>query len=100
MATPHPLMTLGKQNMAKKPFKLAASDSCGDVCAAECPVNGQKVLVVTVYISPNSLSDDCKSLICVQNVLSFWRGEVVTIRQSYWQVTLTSTCKIITMPNL
>jgi hypothetical protein len=52
MATPHLLMKLDKQNMAKTSFKLATSDSCGDVCAAECPVNGQKVLVVTVYVSP------------------------------------------------
>jgi hypothetical protein len=43
-------------------FKLAASDSCGDVCAAECPVNGQKVLVVTVHVSPNTPWDDWKSL--------------------------------------
>jgi hypothetical protein len=63
MATPHPLMKLDKQNMAKTPSKLAASDSCGDVCAAECPVNGQKALVVTVYVSPNVPRDDWKSLI-------------------------------------
>jgi hypothetical protein len=63
MATPHLLMKLHKQNVAKTSFKLAASDSCGDVCAAECPVNGQKVLVVTVYASPNTSSDDLKSLI-------------------------------------
>jgi hypothetical protein len=44
-------------------FKLAASESCGDVCAAECLVNGQKVLVVTVYVFPNTPSDDWKSLI-------------------------------------
>jgi hypothetical protein len=36
--------------MAKTSFKLPASDLCGDACAAECPVNGQKVLVVTVRI--------------------------------------------------
>jgi hypothetical protein len=56
MATPHLVMKLGKQNMAKTSFKLAASDSCGDVCAAECPVNGQKVLVVTVCVPPNTPS--------------------------------------------
>jgi hypothetical protein len=56
MATPHPLMKLDKQNMAKTSFKLPASDSCGDVCAAECLVNGQKVLVVTVYVSPSIYS--------------------------------------------
>jgi hypothetical protein len=60
MATPHPLMKLDKQNMAKTSFKLPASDSCGDVCAAECPVNGQKMLVVTVHVSPNTPSDDWK----------------------------------------
>jgi hypothetical protein len=58
MATPHLLMKLVKQNMAKTTFKLPTSDSCGDVCAAECPVNGQKVLVVTVYVSTNTPSDD------------------------------------------
>jgi hypothetical protein len=41
MATPHLLTKLDKQNMAKTSFKLPASDSCGDVCAADCPVNGQ-----------------------------------------------------------
>jgi hypothetical protein len=63
MATPHLLMKLDTQNMAKTSSKLPASESCGDVCAAECPVNGQKALVVTVYVSPNPPSDDWKSLI-------------------------------------
>jgi hypothetical protein len=63
MATLHFLMKLDKQNMAKTSFKLPASDSCGDVCAAKCPVNGQKVLVVTRYVSPNTPSDEWKSLI-------------------------------------
>jgi predicted metalloenzyme YecM len=58
MATPHLLMKLHKQNVAKTSFKLSASDSCGDVCAAECLVNGQKMLVVTMYVSPNIPSDD------------------------------------------
>jgi exonuclease III len=63
MATPHLLMKLDKQNTANTSFKLAASDSCGDVCAAECRANGQKVLVVTVYVSPNTPSYNWKSLI-------------------------------------
>jgi hypothetical protein len=63
VAMPHLLMNLDKQNMVKTSFKLPASDSCGDVCAAECLVNGQKVLVVTVYVSPNTPSDNWKSLI-------------------------------------
>jgi hypothetical protein len=50
MATPQFLMKLNKQNMAKTPLKLPASDSCGDVCAVQCLVNGQKMLVVAVYI--------------------------------------------------
>jgi hypothetical protein len=58
MATPHLLMKLDKQNMTKTSFKLPTSDSCGDVCAAECLVNGQIVLVVAVYVSPNTPSDD------------------------------------------
>jgi hypothetical protein len=58
MAKPHFLMKLDKQNMAKTSFKLPASESCGDVCAAECLVNGQKGLVVTVYISPNTPGND------------------------------------------
>jgi hypothetical protein len=48
--TPHLLMKLDKQNIAKMSFKLPASDSCGDICAAGCLVNGQKVLVETVYL--------------------------------------------------
>jgi hypothetical protein len=39
------------------------SESRGDVCAAERVVNGQNVLVVTVYVSQNTPSDDWKSLI-------------------------------------
>jgi hypothetical protein len=66
MATPHLLMKLDKPNMAKTSFKLPASESCGDVCAAECLVNGQKVLVVTVYVSPNTPRDDWKSLIFLE----------------------------------
>jgi hypothetical protein len=63
MAMHRLLMKLDKQNMAKTTFKLPASDSCGDVCAAECPENGQKVPVVAVYVSPNTPSDSWKSLI-------------------------------------
>jgi hypothetical protein len=62
MAMPHLLMKLDKQNTTKMSFKLPASDWCGDVCAAECLVSGQKVLVVTAYESPNTPSDNCKSL--------------------------------------
>jgi hypothetical protein len=90
MATPHLLMKMDKQNMTKTSFKLPASDSCGDVCAAECPVNGQKVLVVTTYVSPNTPNDDWKSLIFsnlagyspeVCKMCNFWQGEVVRICQ-------------------
>jgi hypothetical protein len=42
MATPLFLMKLDKENMAKTSFKLSASDSSGEVCAAECLVNGKK----------------------------------------------------------
>jgi exonuclease III len=63
MATPHLFMKLDKLNMAKTSFKLAASETCGEICAAECPANRQKVLVVTVYVSPNNSSDDWNSLI-------------------------------------
>jgi hypothetical protein len=63
MATPHLLMKLDRQNRAKSSFKLAARESCGEICAAECLVNGQKVLVVTVDVYPNAPSDDRKSLI-------------------------------------
>jgi hypothetical protein len=54
----HLLMKLDKQNMAEILFKLAASESCGDICAAECLVNGQKVMAITVYLSPNIPSED------------------------------------------
>jgi hypothetical protein len=100
MTMPHLLMKLVKQNIAKTSLKLPASDSSGDICVAECLVNGQKVLVVTVCVSPNTSSDNWKSLIFsnlagyspkVSKMLSFWQGEVVRICQSYWQVTLTST---------
>jgi hypothetical protein len=56
-------MKLDKENMAKTSFKLAASESCGDVCAAKCLINGQTILVVTLYVSPNTPIDDWKSLI-------------------------------------
>jgi endonuclease/exonuclease/phosphatase (EEP) superfamily protein YafD len=51
-------MKLDKQNMPKTSLKLAASESCGDICAAECLVNGRRMLVVIVYVSPNTPSDD------------------------------------------
>jgi hypothetical protein len=35
LATPHLLVKLDKQNMAKTSFKLAASESCGDVCVTD-----------------------------------------------------------------
>jgi hypothetical protein len=60
MATPQLLMTLDKQNMGKTSFKL---ESCGDICTAKCLVNGQKVLLMTVYVSPNTTSDEWNSLI-------------------------------------
>jgi hypothetical protein len=48
MSPGHLLVKLDKQNMAKMSFKLSASESCEDVCAPQCLVNGQKVLVMTV----------------------------------------------------
>jgi hypothetical protein len=63
MATPLFLMKLDEQNVGKTSFKLPASDSCGEVCEADCLVNGQKMPVVTVYVSPDTLSDDWKSSI-------------------------------------
>jgi hypothetical protein len=63
MTTPHILKKLDKQNTAKTSFKLAASESCGDICAAECLVNARKVRVVTMYVSPNTPSYVWKSLI-------------------------------------
>jgi hypothetical protein len=42
LATPHLLMKLDKQNMAKMSFKLGASESCGDIYATMSLVNGQK----------------------------------------------------------
>jgi hypothetical protein len=63
VAMSHLLMKLDRQNMAKTWFQLPASDSCGDVCAAEFLVNRQEGLVVTVYVSRNTPSDDWKSLI-------------------------------------
>jgi hypothetical protein len=57
MAMPQLVMKLDKQNMAKMSFKLAASESCGDMCAGEYLVNGRKMLVVNVR-SPNTPSDN------------------------------------------
>jgi exonuclease III len=62
MATPHPLMKLDTQSIART-LKSSASESCGDIRSEECLVNGQKVLVVTVYATPNTPSDDWQSLI-------------------------------------
>jgi hypothetical protein len=100
MATPHLIMKLYKQNMAKTSIKLAASELCGDVCAAECFGNGQKLLVVTVYVSPNAPAAivnpgyflTWRSILqkCAK-CFSFWQGEVVRICQSDWWMTLTST---------
>lgn len=58
-STPHILMkfdtkllglTLGRS--------VAVSEECGDICAVESTLNGQKCLLVTVYVSPNSSIDD------------------------------------------
>jgi hypothetical protein len=53
MAT-HLLMKLDKQNMAKTSFKLPASESRGNVLCSRVPCKWTKVLVVTVYVSPNT----------------------------------------------
>jgi hypothetical protein len=62
VAAPHLLVKLDEQNMTKMSFKLAASESCADIRAAKWLVNGQRVLVATVYDSPNTSRDDLKSL--------------------------------------
>jgi hypothetical protein len=62
-ATPHLLMRLDTQIMAKKSFKVAASDSCGDICAVEFLVSGRKRLVMTECISSDTPSNDWKTLI-------------------------------------
>lgn len=37
---------------------MTVSEECGDICAIESTINGQRVLLVTVYISPGtSISD-------------------------------------------
>jgi hypothetical protein len=71
MAKSHLLLKLDKQNMEKTTFKLDASESCGDICVAECLVHGQKMLVVTVYVSPYTPSDDWVFSKSVQNVEVF-----------------------------
>jgi hypothetical protein len=55
MATSHLLMQLDKQNMAKTSFKLSASESFGDFCAAKCLANGQKVLMAISKYSQRRL---------------------------------------------
>jgi hypothetical protein len=35
----------------------------GDICAAECMVNGEKVLIVTFYLSSNTPIDGCKRFV-------------------------------------
>jgi hypothetical protein len=63
------------------------------------------VLVLTVYVSPNTPSDEWKSLIFSNlagyspKVCKMIKFLARRICQSYWRVTLTSTWKIITMPN-
>jgi hypothetical protein len=108
MAKPHFLVKLDKQNMAKTSFKLHASESCGDVCAAEYLVNGQTLLVVTVYVSPNSPSNDWKSVIFCN--LAGYSQKVCKMFKFFTRrgcedmpIILAgdfSVSKIITMPNL
>jgi hypothetical protein len=67
-------MKLDRQNMAKTSFKLAASESCGEVFAAECLVNGR---MVTVYESPNTPSDVWK--FSIFSILAGYSPKVCTM---------------------
>jgi hypothetical protein len=44
-------------------YRIAAAEKRGDVCAAECTVNGKKVLIVALYLSNNTPIDDCKRFV-------------------------------------
>jgi hypothetical protein len=44
---------------------LRETQNQGDICAAECMVNGEKVLIVTLYLSNNTPIDDCKRFILI-----------------------------------
>ncbi|KDR08288.1 hypothetical protein L798_01976 [Zootermopsis nevadensis] len=61
MATPHLLMKLPKEDGAD--YRIAEAEKSGDICASECMVNGEKVFVVTLYISNNTPIDDCKRFV-------------------------------------
>jgi exonuclease III len=61
MATPHLLMKLSKEDGEE--YRIAAAENRSDICAADCMVNGENVLIVTPYISNHTPIDDCKRFI-------------------------------------
>jgi hypothetical protein len=55
MATPHLLMGINHVEFANL---YARADNIGDVCAAEVMVDGVRTLLVSVYVNPNTSTDN------------------------------------------
>jgi hypothetical protein len=77
MATPHLLMHI---NHVESANLYALTDNIGDVCAAEVMVDGVRTLLVSLYISPNTFTDDIE-LFLLYNLVAYspkictmWQG--------------------------
>jgi len=57
-------------NLLKMEKNKVASEECGDICAIESTINGQRTLIVTVYVNPNSNMADIK-LFFLTNLLMY-----------------------------
>jgi len=58
------------KNLLKLERNKVASERCGDICAIESSINGQRTLIVTVYVNPNSNMADIK-LFFLTNLLMY-----------------------------
>jgi hypothetical protein len=59
-STPHILMKFDHNDLLQVHSTTAGSQDCGDICVIETIVNDQKVLLVTVYITPSTNMKDVK----------------------------------------
>jgi hypothetical protein len=69
MATPHLFMRM-RINHVEFANLYARADNIGDVCAAEVTVDGVRTLLVSVYINPNTSTDDIECFL-LYNLMAY-----------------------------
>jgi hypothetical protein len=67
MATPHLLMCINHVEFANL---CVGADNIGDVCAADVMVDGVRTLLVTIYINPNTFTDDIECFL-LYNLMAY-----------------------------